>query len=70
MAARLRRELNTEVDMIRGRYGDFQVVVDGDPVIEGGAATVLGVLPSRRKIVEAVRVRLAASPVSPTRGMP
>jgi len=44
--------------MIRGRYGDFQVLVDGDSIVDGGAAAFLGVLPSRRKIVASVRARL------------
>jgi hypothetical protein len=38
VAARHRRELNADVDMIRGRYGVFKVVVDGDTVIDGGGA--------------------------------
>ena len=55
LAATLRRELKSDVEMIRGRYGDFQVLVDGAPIIDGGAAAFLGVLPPRRKIVGAVR---------------
>ena len=58
MAARIRRELRTEVQMVRGRYGEFKVLVDGEMVIDGGALAVLGVLPSGRKVVEAVRARL------------
>lgn len=60
MAARIRRELRTEVDMVRGRYGEYKVLVDGETVIDGGALAVLGVLPSGRKVVEAVRTRLSA----------
>lgn len=60
MAARLRRELKTDVDMVRGRYGEFKVLVDGKTVIDAGALAVLGVLPSSRKILDAVRARLAA----------
>lgn len=59
MAARLRRELKTEVDMVRGRYGEFKVLVDGEPVIDGGALAVLGVLPSGREVLKVVRARLA-----------
>jgi hypothetical protein len=55
VAARLRRELNADVDMIRGRYGVFKVVVDGDTVIDGGSAAFLGVMPSQTKILGAVR---------------
>ena len=59
MAARLRRELKTDVDMVRGGYGEFKVLVDGETVIDGGALAVLGVLPSGRKVLDAVRARLA-----------
>jgi hypothetical protein len=37
VAARLRRELGAEVEMVRARYGEFKVLVDGDTVIDGGA---------------------------------
>lgn len=60
MAARIRRELRTDVEMVRGRYGEFKVLVDGEIVIDGGALAVLGVLPSGRKVVETVRGRLSA----------
>ena len=60
MAARLRRELQADVDMVRGKYGEFKVLVDGQTVIDAGALAVLGVLPSGRKIVEAVRARLGS----------
>jgi hypothetical protein len=59
VAARVRSELKTEVDMVHGRYGEFKVLVDGETVIDGGALAALGVLPSRRKIIDAVRERLA-----------
>ena len=59
MAARVRRELQTDVDMVHGRYGEFKVLVDGDIVVDAGAKAVLGVLPSGRKIVDVVRERLA-----------
>jgi hypothetical protein len=29
VAARLRRELRIDVDMVRSRYGEFKVLVDG-----------------------------------------
>ena len=58
MAALIRRELQIEVDMIHGRYGEFQVVVDGATVVDGGALAALGVLPSRRTVVDCVRARL------------
>ncbi len=62
MAARLRRELQTDVEMVRGSYGEFKVLVDEETVIDAGSLAFVGVLPSRRKVVDAVRARLAASP--------
>jgi hypothetical protein len=58
VAARIRRELNTEVQMVRGRYAEFKVLVDGEEVIDGGAMAMLGVLPSARTVLEVVRGRL------------
>ena len=58
MAARLRRELQTDVDIVHGRYGEFKVTVDGDSVIDGGGAAFLGVMPSRARIVAAMKERL------------
>jgi hypothetical protein len=60
VAARLRRELHTDVEMVRGHYGEFKVLVDGEVVISGGSAAFLGVLPAGRKIVASVRAYLAA----------
>jgi hypothetical protein len=59
VAARLRRELRTDVDMVPGHYGEFKVLVDGKIVTNGGALAALGVLPSGRKIVAAVREHLS-----------
>ena len=59
VAARLRRELRTEVEMVRGRYGEFKVLVDGKTVVDGGALAALGVLPSGRKVLDAVRATLS-----------
>jgi hypothetical protein len=59
VAARLRRELGTEVEMVRGRYGEFKVLVDGETVVDGGALAALGVLPSGRKVLDAVRAKLS-----------
>jgi len=58
VAARLRRELKTDVDMVRGRYGDFKVLVDGEVVVDGGSAAFLGVMPSRARILAAVKDRM------------
>lgn len=64
MAARIRRELQSEVDLIRGGYGEFRFLVDGKTVIDGGAAAVFGVLPSKKKIVEAIRKGLSEEPAA------
>ena len=58
VAARLRRELQADVEMVHGRYGEFKVTVNDEVVIDGGAAAFLGVMPSRKKIVAAVKERL------------
>jgi hypothetical protein len=55
VAARLRRELQADVEMVQGHYGEFKILVDSNTIIDGGAAAFLGVLPSGGKIVEAVR---------------
>jgi hypothetical protein len=60
VAARIRRELKTEVEMVRGHYGEFKVLVDGTVVVDGGKLAALGVLPGGRKVVDEVRKRLAA----------
>jgi hypothetical protein len=59
VAARLRRELHMDVEMVRGRYGEFKVLVDGDTVVDAGALAALGVLPSGRKVVDAIRAKLS-----------
>ena len=60
VAARLRRELRTEVEMVRGRYGEFKVLVDGKTVIDGGALAALGVLPSGRRVLAVVQAALSS----------
>lgn len=58
VAARLRRELGSDVEMVKGRYGEFKVLVDGQTVVDAGALAALGVLPSGRKVVDAVKAKL------------
>jgi hypothetical protein len=62
VAARLRRELQADVEMVKGRYGQFKIAVGGVTVIDGGAAAFLAIMPSRAKIVAAVRDRLKLAP--------
>ena len=58
VAARLRRELRADVEVVGGPYGQFTVDVDGNTVLKGGALAALGVLPSAQKVLEAVRAQL------------
>jgi len=46
--------------MIRGRYGEYKVLVDGETVVDGGALVIVGVMPSARETVAIVRERLSA----------
>jgi hypothetical protein len=55
VAAGLRRELKTDVEVGQCGYGEFKVLVDGAPLLMGGTAAFLGVLPSGKKIIAAVR---------------
>lgn len=59
MAARIRRELQIDVDMVHGKYGEFKVLVDGAILVDGGSLAFLGVMPSGREVLKAVRARLA-----------
>ena len=62
MAARLRRELGIDVETIRGHYGEYKVLVDGEVIVDGGPMSVLGLLPSARNVVANVRARLEPDP--------
>jgi hypothetical protein len=46
----LRRDLGAEVTLEAGPYGSFQVSVDNEVVVDGGALAFLGVLPSLDEI--------------------
>ena len=59
MAARLRRELGIDVETIRGQYGEYKVLVDGQSIVDGGPMGVLGLHPSARMVVDKVRAQLA-----------
>ena len=45
--------------MVHGKYGEFQVLVDGKAVIDGGSLAFLGVMPSARRVIEAVKKALS-----------
>jgi hypothetical protein len=57
-AAFLRRELGVDAELVEGHYGELSVQVDGEEVINGGALAFLGVLPSLRRIRDAVAAKL------------
>jgi hypothetical protein len=59
VAARIERELHLDVEKIKGRYGEYRILVDGEIIINGGAKALLGILPSGKKVVGAVKTRLA-----------
>jgi hypothetical protein len=54
----MRRELGIEVDMVRGGYGVYKILVDGRTIIDGGPKVILGVMPPAKKTVAAVKAEL------------
>jgi hypothetical protein len=65
-AAFLRKELGIDPELVEGHYGELSVQVDGEEVINGGALAFLGVLPSLRRIRDAVAAKLDAATGDPT----
>ena len=59
MAARVRRELNADVQVVGGPYGQFRILVDGELVFDAGRLAALGVLPSSKQVVDLLREKLA-----------
>jgi hypothetical protein len=59
VAARIRRELQADVDLIPGHYGEYRVLVDGETVVDGGRRVMLGVMPPARTTLAEVRARLS-----------
>ena len=57
-AAFLRKELGIDAVLVEGHYGELSVQVDGEEVINGGALAFLGVLPSLRRIRDAVAAKV------------
>ena len=64
-AAYLRKELGIDAVLVEGDYGELSVQVDGEEVINGGALAFLGVLPSLRRIRDAVAAKVGAPQNSP-----
>ena len=60
-AAYLRRELGVDAELVEGHYGELSVQVDGEEVINGGPLAFLGVLPSLRRIRDAVAAKMDSS---------
>ena len=59
MAARIRKALGVEVDEKAGAYGEFAVLVDGEPVRRGSPIPVMfAMLPPADDVIAAVRERL------------
>ena len=56
----LRKELGVDPILVEGHYGELSVEVDGEEVINGGSLAFLGVLPSLRRIRDAVAAKLNA----------
>jgi hypothetical protein len=60
VAAKIRKELGIEVDEVSGHYGEFTVLVDGEPVVRGEPiAVAFAWLPAADRIVAIVRERLS-----------
>jgi hypothetical protein len=57
-AAYLRKELGIDAVLVEGHYGELSVLVDGEEVLNGGALAFLGVLPSLRRIRDAVAAKV------------
>jgi hypothetical protein len=69
-AAYLRKELGIEAVLVEGHYGELSVQVDGEEVINGGALAFLGVLPSLRRIRDAVAANVGPPQNSPATSQP
>ena len=54
----MRRELDVDVKLVEGHYGEFSVLVDGEEVFDAGALAFLGILPSKRRVRDLVAQRL------------
>ena len=57
----MKRDLGIEVELVKGHYGEYTVLVDDQMVIDGGPLTALGVVPASEKVVDAVRSALVTA---------
>ena len=53
----LRQDPGLEVELSEGHYGEFTILVDDVELISAGALAFLGVVPSVRKVREAIAKR-------------
>lgn len=60
----LRRDLGIDAILEAGPYGSFEVRVDDEVIVDGGALAFMGVLPPLSDIRSKVAERLGASPPS------
>ena len=44
--------------MIKGHYGEYKFLVDGETVVDGGPLVVVGIMPPARKTIAIVREKL------------
>jgi len=56
----IRKELDIEVDEQAGAYGEFTVLVDGEPLVRGNPiAVAFAIVPPVDELVVAIRDRIA-----------
>lgn len=52
------------VETVGGHYGEFTVLVDGEPVVSAGQLAFLGILPTKDRVRTRVKEHLALPPDS------
>jgi hypothetical protein len=52
------RELGIPAETVAGDYGEFTVLVDNAALVSGGPLAFLGILPTKRRVREAVAQHL------------
>jgi hypothetical protein len=58
VAARIERELYVDVEKIKGCYGEYKILVAGEIILDGGKKALLGILPSGKNVVNAIKTLL------------
>jgi len=63
VAATIRKELGIEVEEVAGAYGEFTVLVDGEPVRRANpVAVAFAMVPPAGEVVAAVKAALERRP--------